>query len=321
MPCFSPLVGYPRYKPNANGKRPLVFSPTKGYSDIPQQVPCRQCTGCRLAKSAEWAARCTHEASLYDSNCFLTLTYEQDALPSDGSLKQKHYADFMKRFRDKFEGDSSVEVFDKKTGLMKSIRPIRYYHVGEYGDKNRRPHYHSIVFNYDFPDKKFWKMSPSGSPLFLSAELQKLWEFGFSSIGNATFESAAYCARYSLKKINGRMAPDHYRVINPFSGEVIDLKPEYSTMSRRPGVAKRWYDSFKYDIYPHDFVLVAGKKMKPPRFYDSLYELDHPEDYINLKQRRRVNSLKHIDNNSEERLIVRETCAKAKLSLFNRSVE
>lgn len=66
--------------------------------DDPKFHPCGGCVGCRLEKSRSWAVRCTHEASLYSSNCFLTLTYSPENLPKYGTLVPKHFTDFLNAF-------------------------------------------------------------------------------------------------------------------------------------------------------------------------------------------------------------------------------
>ena len=82
MPCYHPLKGYRSKFVNPDtGKRSVVFNPREGFYDLPQQVPCGQCIGCRLEYSRQWAMRCAHEASLYEDNCFITLTYNPDNLP------------------------------------------------------------------------------------------------------------------------------------------------------------------------------------------------------------------------------------------------
>ena len=129
MPCFSPLDGYRSRTVNASGKRSIVFDIHEGFHDRPVSVPCGQCVGCRLEKSRQWAMRCVHEASLYDENCFITLTYDDEFLPVGGSLDKGAFPRFMKRLRKKFEP-----------------RRIRFYHAGEYGDRFGRPHYHALLF-------------------------------------------------------------------------------------------------------------------------------------------------------------------------------
>ena len=151
-----------------------------------------------------------HEASLHDENSFLTLTYSDENLPPGGSLHLPDFQNFMKRLR-------------------KSIAPkrVRFYHCGEYGDILSRPHYHALLFGYDFDDRKFFAKRNENS-VYTSTELSSLWPHGFSVVGSVTFESAAYVARYVMKKVTGERSLDHYG----------GLKPEYTTMSRRPELVR-----------------------------------------------------------------------------------
>lgn len=256
---------------------------------MPVTVPCGQCIGCRLERSRMWAVRMAHEASMHKHNCFITLTYNDQHLPADRSLDVRVFQLFMKRLR-KMYGEG-----------------IRFFHCGEYGSKYGRPHYHACLFNFDFPDKYLWKASEgSGEPLYVSKSLQELWPFGYSSIGNVTFQSAAYVARYITKKITGDMASAHYEYIDPDTGEIFQRKPEYTTMSRRPGIGSTWIQKYSSDVYRGDFVLINGRKVKPPKFYDKYFEHEYPSDYEIMKRKRVSDGKLRAADQTPERLKVRE---------------
>ncbi len=300
MTCYYPIKGYVSRVPSGSGRFPIVFDRRKSNGQA-QEVPCGQCIGCRLDRSRQWAMRCVHEASLYESNCFITLTYDPQHLPSDGSLCKSHFQLFMKRLRKKF-----------------SDSPIRYYHCGEYGAKLGRPHYHACLFNFDFLDKVFFKRV-GDERLYVSEVLESVWGKGFCTVGSVTFESAAYVARYIMKKVNGENAAKHYEHFDLETGEVSVLQSEYTTMSRRPGIGRAWYELWKSDVYPDDFVVLRGRKMVPPRYYDHLYEVDDPEEYARLKRERRVAVDK--DNCTPERLAVREKVKQAQVGFLKRGIE
>ena len=301
MACFSPLKAYRSTQKNENGKYPIVFNSKEGYEDQKLELPCGQCIGCRLERSRQWAIRCTHEASLYDDNCFITLTYNDDHLPNDRSLNKAHFQKFMTRLRKRFG------------------KNIRYYHCGEYGEQYGRPHYHACIFNFDFKDKTLWKKSRE-NPLYVSETLNELWPYGYASIGSVTFQSAAYVARYIMKKITGDAANSHYERVDE-DGVVTQLQPEYTTMSRRPGIGKPWLEKFQSDVYPDDFVVLNQAKMRPPRFYDYQFELSDPDTFGKIKQARVRAAKKHLDNNTPERLKVREQVQSAKLKQLKRTIE
>lgn len=310
MPCYHPLDGWRSKTVNASGKRGIVFNPSDGFLDMPIRVPCGQCIGCRLERSRQWAIRCVHEASLYEKNCFITLTYSNEYLPKDGSLVLEHFQKFMKRLRKRFGSG------------------IRFFHCGEYGAKGGRPHYHACLFNFDFSDKEVWSVK-DGIKLYRSKALEELWSdpvtdvpYGFATVGEVTFESAAYVARYILKKQKGDLAIFHYNTINPLTGEITaERSPEYVTMSRRPGIGKGWYEKFKSDVYPGDFVEFRGQRFRPPKYYDSIFEIDNPETFRMLKASRSAAALSNMDENSFERLAVREECQEIKLKKLIRSYE
>jgi hypothetical protein len=294
----------------------VVFSEHKRHDVVRSlSLPCGQCVGCRLERSRQWAVRCMHEASLYDNNCFLTLTYDDEHLPEDKSLRYEDFQLFMKRFRKRFKG-----IQPDKDGKY----PIRFYMAGEYGEKFRRPHFHACIFNFDFADKKYFKKTPGGSRIFTSAALSELWPFGYASIGNVTFESAAYVARYIMKKVNVSSAtPHHLRnhyVEVDEDGVISELVPEFNKMSLKPGIGQGWFDKFKDEVYPDDFVVVNGRKCKPPRYYDKKFADEFPIEFENIQFDRYVDSLERAEDSTPERLAVRERVTQAKVDRLVRNL-
>ena len=262
MPCFHPIVAKRVYDARTDSYK-IIFGQTQVEGQV-LYLPCGQCIGCRIARSREWAARCVHEASLYKENCFITLTYDPEHLPKDGSLHVEHFQNFMKRLRKRFQG-----------------KKIRFLHCGEYGSQGKRPHFHALLFGFDFPDKKLFKIV-KGNKIYRSAILESLWTDGFSTIGAVTFESCAYVARYVTKKVTGPAADEHYQ----------GRKPEYITMSRRPGVASGWFEKYYSDVFPQDFVVLKdGRKVATPRYYMKQLEKYYPELYDKVSEVRLEKSL------------------------------
>ena len=279
----------------------VVFRPSDGFTDRPITVPCGQCIGCRLERSRQWALRCVHEASLHTRNCFITLTYDDDHLPNDLSLNIDHFQKFMKRLRKRF-GDG-----------------IRFFHCGEYGENFGRPHYHACLFNFDFPDRQLWTCR-QGVNLYTSAILQELWPFGFSTVGDVTFESAAYVARYVMKKITGKNSADHYSFVHPVNGNTYVRSPEYITMSRRPGIGREWLSKYLSDVYPYDHVVVNGVPCRPPRYYDNVYDVLHPSNCSQIKADRLKKARIPSCDNSLRRLKVREEVQSSRLTQLKRTL-
>lgn len=312
MACFRPLKAYRTLMPKANGKSRIIFEDLadtdlvgKYYESI--RLPCGRCFGCRLEYARQWAMRCMHERQMHEDACFVTLTYSDKFLPSDKSLDKRDFQLFMKKLRKAFP--------DKK---------IRYYHCGEYGERFNRPHYHALLFGIDFSDKKpHKKCRETDIVLYTSKKLESIWGKGFVTLGDVTFESAAYCARYMTKKVKGDLADDHYWYKDLDTGECWPIQSEYATMSRRPGIGRDWYEKYKHEVYVTDSVILRGKEMKPPRIYDKYFEHEYPSDFKQVKDKRvEIMSTPQFQKRySDAQLAVDEICMKAKFNKYKRSYE
>jgi len=327
MPCYSPLKGW---KDSETGG--IKFR-AEGASTR-MEVACGQCLGCRLDRSRMWAARIVHEASLHEferGNCFVTLTYRDEVectyeqlangyhIPSDWSLHKSHFQKFMKRLRKHFAPDK-----------------IRFFHCGEYGNRCKhgldlelvgcpmcnvgRPHYHAILFNCSFDDLEVYS-EKLGEPRYTSPTLEKIWKYGFVDVGEVTFESAAYVARYCLKKVNGVMGDDHYMQTD-LDGCASWVAPEYSTMSRRPGIGKEWFDKYSSDCFPSDEVPVPGSGVfkKVPRYYAELFETADPLSYEQIKEMRLKFRKENADEYTPQRLMSKYKVKKAQVNLLKRNI-
>lgn len=296
MPCFKPLTAWRSLEKTSKGKNKIVFRKSETGRTI--QLPCGQCIGCRLEHSLLWAIRCTHEADTHDQNSFITLTYSPEKLPSDGSLVTWHITDFLKRLR-------------------KSIQPkkIKYFMCGEYGEKFKRPHYHICLFGHDWPDKEIHE-EREGILLYTSDTLEKLWSQGFTTTGELNFSTAAYTARYILKKVSGQQREQHYYRTCEHTGNLVQIEPEYIRMSN--GIGKNWLAKYSTDVWPSDYLIHKNKKFKVPRYYDKQL-LDEALDYFKIQ--RREEARKHMENNTPERLLVREKIQQLRYKQLKRGYE
>ena len=269
MVCYHPITAYQLKKCKPNGKKAIVFSmPDMRQSFDIINLPCGQCIGCRLERSRQWAIRCVHEASFHAQNSFLTLTYDDShihwsPITGEQTLYKRDLQLFMKRLRKFLEP-----------------KKVRFFACGEYGDNTFRPHYHVILFGHDFSDKRLYKLSSSGFPYYISPTLDKLWGNGNCMLANVSFDSCAYVARYVTKKLNGEAGKEKYE----------GIEPEFVNMSRRPGIGASWFERYHSDVYPYDRVIIVDnektRKLRPPRYYDKLYdEMNHEEmELIKLKR-------------------------------------
>lgn len=265
---------------------------TKEYMD----VPCGMCIDCRLDRAREWAIRCMHEAQLHENNSWITLTYAPESLPEGGTLSKRDLTLFIKRLRKSlplstnfpcYNDAMQIQYYRSKATKWKYrqgkpkphtiYKEIRYYACGEYGRSGTiRPHYHICLFGHDFPDKYFWKMSKTGYPIYRSPALENIWTLGHSSLGDLTMETAGYTARYIMKKHFGPHAKFYYD----------GLEPEYTVMSRRPGLARKWIEKYTSDVYPKDYFTIEGVKYQPPRYYDQYLEETNSHLYARTKWKR-----------------------------------
>lgn len=326
MPCYHPLIGIDCGQRSVDGKvlyhiRPFPKDLRPGIdkhvgwsreydSWIPCDeskgcpyivIPCGKCIGCRLEYSRQWANRCMLELQYHESAYFVTLTYNDyhvpisyypdpatgEAMPSM-TLCKRDLQLFMKRLRDRFK--------DQR---------IRFFGCGEYGPSTQRPHYHLILFGLKLPDLVYIG-DIRGNRYYMSRILEETWSvvvqkpnigrtlLGHISITDVTWETCAYTARYITKKLNGAAA-QFYTDFN--------LQPPFVEMSRRPGLARQWYEDHP-DYHDYEYInvktITGGRKFRPPKYYDKLYDIDYPEESERIKEIRKRLSLEKVKRKLEK---------------------
>ncbi|AKO71493.1 replication initiator protein [Chimpanzee faeces associated microphage 2] len=251
-------------------------------------LPCGRCIGCRLDYSRDWANRCMLELQYHDSAYFVTLTYDDLHLPINhyadsetgeigvtATLDKKEFQDFMKRLREhhcrKFGNDAT----------------LRFFAAGEYGSKTRRPHYHAIIYGLKLDDLKFYKRNsfPENYDLYNSEWISKIWGKGHVVVGKVNWDTCAYTARYIVKKQYGNSSQIY---------EKYNFVPEFTLMSRRPGIGRDYFEekkeSIKNKLRDNDVILISDgdrvREARPPKYYERLLEPDEPELMSELKETR-----------------------------------
>lgn len=292
MRCFSPLTAW------QTDSGEIVFA-ERGKIRRELTLPCGRCIGCRVNRTQQWAMRCMHEAQMHEHSWFVTLTYDEKHLPQFGSLHYPDFQKFMKRVR------------------KAQATPVRFYMCGEYGEEFSRPHFHACMFGLDLPDLQILSKSKNNL-LYRSPKLEKLWPYGFVTIGAVTAESAAYVASYCLKKVNGKNKDEHYSRIVPETGEIVSVTPEFAKMSLKPAIGAPWLAKYRDDVFNKDgsdsVVMQGGFKVKPPRYYDKWLEREDNDYFEWNKYLRSVKDFDSLDN-TPERLAVHEEILKARLKL------
>jgi hypothetical protein len=284
MPCYHPQSAY---RTSSGG---VTFCRSASLSGEKFTLPCGQCIGCRLERSRQWAMRLMHEKKLHSATAFLTLTYDDEHLPPGGTLVKRDFQLFMKRLR------------------KSHPNPVRFYACGEYGETTLRPHYHVILFNCRFSDIRLHSKNSRDENLYTSPKCQSLWPQGHHLIGEVTFESAAYVARYCVKKINGVLAEQHYG----------QRQPEFSLMSRRPGIASNYYAKYGQELRDHDNAIVNSRPQALTRFYDTRSKTHCETAFEKTRRSRKARAVANLQDNTVDRRRVKEHIAERRLQMSDK---
>lgn len=291
MPCYKPRLR----KIN-----------TKAAGAALLELKCGSCIGCRAETAKNWGMRCMHEKQMHTASCFITLTYNDEHLPENSQLVYRDWQLFAYKLR--------------------NYHPFRFYMGGEYGSANNteRPHFHAALFGIDFPDREYLKTSPSGAPIYTSETLAKIWGKGFASVGELTYESANYIARYIMKKRTGKHAKEHYKRVNLTTGEIYYLTPEFNKMSLKPGIGANWFKKYREDVYKGRFhfkVNLNGRDHTPPRYYAKLLEKESPIAWDAIKNELTIKAANYAatGETTTKRLRDKETVQTAKMAFLKRN--
>lgn len=333
MSCYHPLVRHPKWSYNkisrcyeiahtSNGEVIYTVTPLEKYEyelnhkNWPNmdtvQVPCGHCIGCQLDRSRQWADRMLCELqSARGKGIFITLTYapakvpfgwykdNQDCLHRSYTLDKRDLQGFNKKLRAAYDGHGHYGDLP--------VRRIRYYGAGEYGEMTLRPHYHEIIFGLDLADVGAVPAvndagqvvtNELGHVYYKSKLLEKLWPNGLVSCAEVSWRTCAYVARYVTKKWeSGYKTKETYQ----FFGVI----PEFSIMSRRPGIGAEYFDKWLDSHDGMDLLDIAklslgdqegAKQIKVPKYVKRKYR-DDP----NTKEKYAIYAQRAIDA-SESRI-------------------
>ena len=298
MNCFKP--NYAIYLGDVDGKKKIKFLPKRAdLSSLHQleerygkdhilMLPCGNCTACQLNYARTWASRCCMEASLYDSNWFVTLTYSDDKLPGDFSTAFIEVQKFMKRLRKRFPG-------------------VRYFGSTELGEHTQRIHHHIILFNLDLPDLVSLGKRAREGYFFKSDILRSIWSNGLIDIGEVNFKSCSYVARYCMKK--------------KFDG----FGTAKSFMSTKPAIGYGYYLLHRDTIKKYDAVygnFGSINKVPVPRYFDKVLEREDPEALEQLKTKRiEKSAICVLDELLQRGLVYREEVYDVHREQFERKIK
>lgn len=188
----------------------MLCSWPREVADTGVYYPCGKCLHCRINRERIWQHRIVLESIKWPDNCFTTITYNDEHLPEGGNLVPRDMQLFMKRLRKYY-----------------SPKKIRFYTVGEYGEKGR-PHYHQALFNcnpVDLDKVVDRRMDPDTGKMHAVTKLDEIWGKGHTMVGELNSFSARYLAGYITKGL-----------VREKSEWLEGRHPEFSRMSNRPGI-------------------------------------------------------------------------------------
>lgn len=321
MTCYHPIraliVGV-----TDNGKKKLKFvskdydNEINGKQIWPETLlPCGKCIGCTVDRSRQWATRMMLELRYHEKACFITLTYNDENLPKSS------YVDSNGEIKDSFTlVKADFQKFMKRLRKFYQPKEIRYFACGEYGGKTHRPHYHAILFGIDFAEDRQIHSFNDGYVNYRSDTLERIWPFGFSMICDVNWNTCAYVSRYCTKKKYGKQNI-YYQTFN--------IEPEFNLMSRRPGIASKYFEDHGDEVYINQEIFLmnnkGGLKVRPPAYFDRLYDINHPNEMEKIKEARKemaenANRLKLMNTNLNlfELLELEEKAFKDKISSLKR---
>lgn len=257
-----------------------VFVNKKGVAknSIQITVPCRKCIGCYLDNTFEWSLRCWLELKQCKDASFITLTYSNEFVPEDYQLKRSDVQLFLKRLR-------------RKIAPLK----IRFFGCGEYGSQGLRPHYHLIIFGYQFSDLIKLKVTKRGEVIYRSPMLEKLWPFGYSSVGYASLQSIRYCTKY-LQKF-------------AFNFDTFKVRP-FTMCSTRVPIG---FEALTSKEILDDKIFMNGRSYKLPRSFLRRLEKNPLFPIEDIKQRREESSVffeKYLKKDFDKQKIFSENVRK-----------
>lgn len=270
MRCTSPhTVGF-----QADGTTLSWTDKTRSKEYATFQLPCSKCIECRLEYARQWAVRCVHESQMHENNSFITLTYSDEHLKSP----RLQYQDF--------------QLFMKKLRKLQN-EPMGLFVTGEYGEKNKRPHWHALIFNWAPRDQTYLRSNERGDRLYQSETLDRLWGFNNAKlkpneIGAVTMESAGYCARYAAKKlVHGK---DGLHDFNPISKK-----------SSKNAIGKAWIEQYWPDVFSYGrCVLRDGTESGIPRYYEKWFKEKYPENWIRYVTEVKLQKMQIAQEKSEK---------------------
>lgn len=197
---------------------------------------------------------------MHEDSIFLTATYDDKHLESP-RLIYAHWQDFLKSLR-----ETRTRYCITKEDVHNARIPTMV--TGEYGELNKRPHWHALLFNFAPSDPKLKYTTERGEKVYTSQFLTDLWSKGAIEYGSVTIDSANYVARYAAKKLVHGHDQDH------------NFHPIHKTSSKY-AIGRSWIEKYWKQTFDHGYIILPdGQQGQIPRYYTDWLKKHQPEAWL-----------------------------------------
>lgn len=255
-------------------KNKVIKNPNNYEYSTP--VPCGKCPACYKRRASQWSFRLMQEDKVATSAYFLTLTYDTEnvyitprgymglAPRGQKGIGRKGQPTYLR---------TDIQLFFRRlrknqNGNAKS--GIKYFAVGEYGGKFKRPHYHVILYNAELK----LMVSATDYKVLMATGLDgkthvrsPFWPYGTITVGKVEGASIGYCLVYISKPSK---IPQHAND---------DRSPEFAYISKGLGksyltpAVRSWHKKKAAQGDGMYVNLVDGRKVGMSRYYkEKIYE-------------------------------------------------
>lgn len=299
MACSKPRTAY------LTTENKVVMTPKGDDISRPLYLPCRKCELCLRARKRDLMSRLVMEGYCHPDSICATFTYSEENVPPGGGLSKRQVQLLIKRLREYLWRVHNLRV--------------RVHVVGEYSPRKLRPHYHAIIYGWWPADAvSAGRSQKAGNPEFSSAVLSDLWGLGRVTFQRFSAGAAGYVAKHQSSKARRKGAAE--LAVQNTDGTWRWLPPEFELRPLRPGLGAAFFDKHREQLLALDSVVIDGRKLPLPDYFNTLAERVAPDVLSELKAARALYAAdpERVANSSYERLAVREEVARAQTRFFNR---
>lgn len=211
------------------------------------KIPCGCCVACRINETTDWTIRSVFELHAHETASFVTLTYNEENYPKNGSISKM----FLQEFYDELQ-----HKYKYRTG-----KTLRFFSCGEYGDHTHRAHYHGIIYglNPDPFDKKNKDRELIADSWHYCNKEMFNWnqrDFNKNAINFVSRETCQYVAGYVQKKLKSFRAEEYKK---------LGIEAPFKIQSK--GLGLQYALDNAEQLRENGFTYYNGKRVRIPRYF------------------------------------------------------